>query len=266
MIETMPAPASPYDEPELYDLLMEGLEFDVPFLLETSREGAGPVLELGCGTGRVLLRLAAAGVDVEGIEPSDAMRARLEDKARARGLAVRVARGDMRSFAAARRYARVLCPFNAFSHMLTQDDQLAALRAMRACLLPGGAAVVHQSQLSADAWSRPREERVLEMETPAPTPGHVLRIYDTRTKDRAEQTQHSIVDVEESDAQGRLVRAFRSETRHRWAYRHELELLLRLAGFARVEVRGDGGHGAVTPESAEMWAIGWTAPAGSEAR
>jgi len=247
---------SPYDEPELYDFLFESLEFDLPFLLATAHAGGGPVLEVGCGTGRVLLRLRAAGLDAEGLEPSATMIARLHDKARERGLEVRVTRGDVRTFELPRRFARVLMPFNAFSHLLTLDDQLAALRRMYAHVAPGGALVVHLSQPTPAMWAEAAQDRVLEHEAPAPTAGHVLRIYDTRRKDACAQTQHSIVDIEECDVAGAIVRSARTETRHRWVHRNELELLLRHAGCDRVELRGDGGEGPVTSASREMWALG----------
>jgi SAM-dependent methyltransferase len=250
-------PASPYDEPELYDFLFENLDFDLPFLLETARAAGGPVLEVGCGTGRVLLRLLAAGIDAEGVEPSAPMRERLTHKARERGLEARVAAGDARDFSRPRRFALVLMPFNAFSHLLALDDQLAALRRMLAHLAPGGALVVHQSVIPPGAWGRPDGERELEHEVAAAAPGHVLRIWDTRFRDPVAATQHSLVDVEESDATGGVVRAFRSETRHAWHTRNELELLLRLAGAGRVEIRGDAGRAPLAPGDAEMWAFAW---------
>ena len=252
----MSALPSPYDEPELYDFLFESLDFDVPFLLRTAREGGGPVLEVGCGTGRILLRLLAAGIDAEGIEPSAPMRERLARKAGERGLAVRVGDGDVRTFALPRRFARVLMPFNAFSHLLTLDAQLAALRNMGRHLAPGGAVVVHLSQTTPATWAAAEQDRVLEHEAPAPTPGHVVRIYDTRRKDATAQTQHSIVDVEEVDAAGTVVRAARTEQWHRWVHRNELELLLRHAGFADVAILGDDGVTPATAVSAGLWAIG----------
>jgi len=250
---------SPYDEPELYDFLFESLDFDLPLLLRIAREANGPVLEVGCGTGRVLLRLLAAGIDAEGLEPAPAMIARLHEKARERGLVARVHQGDVCTFALHRRFARVLMPFNAFSHLLALDDQLAALRNMRAHLAPGGALVVHLSQPTPAMWVDAEQDRVLEHE--APLGDHVVRIYDTRRKDWSAQSQHSIVDIEECDAAGRLVRASRTETTHRWVHRHELELLLRHAGCARVEIRGDDGEGDVTSASAGLWAFGWEAGA-----
>jgi SAM-dependent methyltransferase len=61
---------SPYDFPAIYDLLFEAFDFDLSFWLKVAREANGPVLEAGCGTGRVLLRLLEAGLDADGFDLS----------------------------------------------------------------------------------------------------------------------------------------------------------------------------------------------------
>ena len=81
-----PAVPSPYDAPELYDLMFDALDFDLPFWLDVARGARGPVLEVGCGTGRVLLRLLAAGIDADGVDLSAPMLERLRHKAAAQGL------------------------------------------------------------------------------------------------------------------------------------------------------------------------------------
>lgn len=249
--------SSPYDAPDLYDLLFESLDFDVAGILEHARAAKGPVLEVGCGTGRVLLRLRAAGLDADGLEPSSPMLKQLQDKAAVRGLTVNATLGDARDFALPRRYAMVMWVFNGFSHMLTLADQLAALRCMRAHLAPGGALLIHQSQLAANVWVQPEGQRVLEHEADIPGTDRRIRIFDTRTTNRSLQTQQSIVEIEELDAGGAPLRTHRSETTHRWTMRNELELLLIHAGFALVDVRGDDGHGPVTPATQQMWAFAW---------
>ena len=59
---------SPYDAPELYDLLFDSLDFDIPFWLDVARTAGGPVLELGCGTGRALLPILKAGIAIDGFD------------------------------------------------------------------------------------------------------------------------------------------------------------------------------------------------------
>src|SRR5262249_31358460 len=116
---------SPYEAPELYDQALQGFQEDLGFWLDEARRAApapgraARVLEVGCGTGRVLLHLQSQGIDVEGVDLHAPMLARLEAKAKALSLTPRVARGDMRDFTTPHRYHRVFIPFNAFAHCET---------------------------------------------------------------------------------------------------------------------------------------------------
>ncbi len=232
-----PKRPSPYDAPDLYDLLYEALDFDLPFWLETIRTAPGPVLEAACGTGRILLRARAEGVDADGIDASPAMIGRLKEKARAAGLAVRAEVADMREFAMGRRYARIICAFNGFAHMDTTEDQIRALACSREHLLPGGAFVLHMSYPGPSYWLEPEGPPVLEQEIPRPG-GRVLQLWDHRTKDVVGQRQQSEVEVRELDASGGCVSVRRYFTTQRWVYRYELELLFRAAGFSSWDIHG----------------------------
>src|ERR1022692_1481704 len=87
---------------------------DKDFYLARAHEAQGPVLELGCGTGRILLPIAQAGVDITGLDASSAMldicRARLD----AAGLAAPLVTGDMRTFDLGRKFALIAIPFRPF--------------------------------------------------------------------------------------------------------------------------------------------------------
>jgi SAM-dependent methyltransferase len=105
---------------------------DLPFYLDLARQSGGPVLELGCGTGRVLLPIARAGVQSHGLDNSlpmlNVLRRRLEsetDDVRAR---VSVFEGDVRDFRSQQKYSLVTLPFRVLQHMHTVEDQIAALQ------------------------------------------------------------------------------------------------------------------------------------------
>ena len=248
---------SVYELPELYDLLFEGLDFDVPYWTRVAREARGPVLELTCGTGRVLLRLLEAGVDADGSDLNTPMLDRLRDKARARGFAPTLVQADMTVFAMPRRYARVLCPFNGFAHADSAEAQIATLVRCREHLLPGGALVLHVSYPGVAYWSETDGEPVLEHEVTLPDTGHTLQLWDLRFRDRIAQRQRSEMEIRERDASGRTVASHRVHAFQRWVYRAELELLFRLAGFSRFAVHGGFEHEPLERDDQQMVAWAW---------
>jgi SAM-dependent methyltransferase len=236
-----PGPAealSPYTRADLYDLLFRDFTADLDFYLGIAKAADGPALDLGCGTGRVLLRALDAGLDADGLDASADMLARLRKTAAARGLTPRVVLGDMRAFRMPRRYASILIPFNAFAHMLTADDQIAALRCCREHMAPGGRLVLDVFSATPAMLAAPVADPVLELETRDPETGRLVRLYDGRRLDVATQTQHSRIAIEELDAQGQVARVHRFETTVRWIYPSEMELLLTLAGYGRREIAG----------------------------
>jgi SAM-dependent methyltransferase len=102
--------------------------------------GPGPALELGIGTGRVALPLAARGVEVHGIDVSAAMVERL--RAKPGGQAIPVTLGDFAELAVEGSYRLVYVVFNTFFSLLTQDDQVRCFAAVAGHLAPGGAFVL----------------------------------------------------------------------------------------------------------------------------
>lgn len=228
---------SVYDAPELYDLLYDTLDFDLPYWTKTAREAGGPVLEVGCGTGRLLLPIVKTGVDIEGLDASRAMVLRLKAKAAAAGLAVRAKTADMRDFSMGRRYALVFCAFNGFAHCETTADQLSCLVACLRHLEPGGTLALHMSYPGPRYWLEPEGKPVLEVEAPLPGGGK-LQLWDDRRKDPVAQKQDSVMEVREFDGSGAEIPVRRLCTVQRWVYRYELELLFAAAGFARWEFFG----------------------------
>jgi SAM-dependent methyltransferase len=233
---------TPFDDAELYDLLLGELDYGIDFYRERALAAGGPVLDVACGTGRVLLPLLAAGVAADGLDLSPALLARAREKARGAGFQPALFEADMRNFRLPQRYSRVFVTFNAFVHNLTQADQLATLRNCRDHLLPEGALVFDLFYPGAEYFAEPQGVPVLEHEVTHPTTGHRFQLYDTRTLERLEQIQRSAIEVRELDAQGELVCVHPSRTATRWIYKPEMELLLAAAAFARFEITNLAGE------------------------
>jgi hypothetical protein len=200
-----------------------------------------------------------AGVDIEGLDFFAPMLARLQSKAAALGLSPRLHQADMSDFALQRRFALIMIPFNAFIHNMTQEAQIACLQRCREHLLPGGQFVFDTFFPSLEIVGAVQNTRVLEGEPPHPQTGLPMRMFDTRTFDRVAQTQHSVNELELLDAQGRIQKVYRSEINARYIYKHEMELLLRVAGFARWEIYGDFDGRPLTREGDAMIVAAWGA-------
>ena len=192
------------DEPETVDFL-ERLA------------GGGRVLELAIGTGRIALPLAARGVEVDGIDFSEPMVARL--RAKPGGEALRVTMGDFADVAVDGTYRLVYLVYNTLFNLLTQDDQVRCFVNVASHLEPGGVFVV---EAATPSWLyRLRDDQYVDAE--AVEVGSVT--LDVGRYDPV--TQH----LEESHVrlspQG--IQVFPIVCRYAWP--SELDLMARIAGL-----------------------------------
>ena len=137
----MSASPSPYDAiARVYDPWSASVTEDVEFYVEEALAAGGPVVELACGTGRICVPLAKAGVRVIGVDASAGMLEVARDYAKAEGVEalVDLRQGDMREPPVEERVPLVLIPFRSLLHMTTETDRLRALSAANELLLPGG--------------------------------------------------------------------------------------------------------------------------------
>ena len=249
----------PYARPDLYDLLFSRFDADLPFWLEVARGGpgepSGAVLDLCCGTGRVLVPLLEAGHEVEGVDLYPGMLALARSNAAARGHAPRLIAADMRSFETRRRYAAIVIPFNAFAHNLSTEDQLATLARCHAHLEPGGRLAFDVFSATPAMLAEPAGESAMELEIEDPRDGRHVQLWDDRRLDVAAQIQHSRIEVREFALDGSPATVHRFDTRVRWVHRFELELLLRLAGFTRADLWGGPDRGPVTADTAMLFTV-----------
>jgi len=110
-------------------------ECEVAWYLRFARETGGPVLDMPCGTGRLLCRLAEAGFDVTGLDLSDTMLniarenvERLSPETRERA---HLLKADMSDFRLDRKFGLIYIADNSFRELTTRDGQLACLRSVR---------------------------------------------------------------------------------------------------------------------------------------
>ena len=138
----MKPPADAYDAiARLYDPWSRSVTEDISFYVEeASRAASGRVVELGVGTGRIAVPVAASGVDVIGVDTSPGMLAICREQAELAGVSDRVdlRLGDYRTPPVQEKVELVLCPFRAYLHLHTDAERLEALLAAHDLLVPGG--------------------------------------------------------------------------------------------------------------------------------
>ena len=228
-----------------YDDDYRNYDDDLALVIDLAQEFGGPILELGCGTGRLLLPLAELGLTVTGIDLSAALLAIADTKFQNAGLQgdvplhLSLVEGDFRNFELAQKnFAFAYCVSNTLMHCTTQAEQIAALRATYDHLKPGGALLIdlfnpdvaHLQQVNgfcelADQWCDPQT-------------GAQVYKWCTRSVDVAEQLQETLFIYEEIFDDGTVHRTPCPFTL-RFLWRSELELMLEVVGFRVDALWGD---------------------------
>jgi SAM-dependent methyltransferase len=138
-MDAMPPPPSPYDAiAELYDPWSVSVTEDIGFDLEEARRAGGPVVELGVGTGRIAVPLAADGFDVIGVDSSRGMLDVCARRAALAGVELDLRLGDLREPPVHERVPLVICPFRSYLHLHTHSQRREALAAARDLLVDDG--------------------------------------------------------------------------------------------------------------------------------
>lgn len=232
---------------------------DIGFYVDLARSAAGPVLEVGCGTGRILVPSAQAGATMVGLDASPAMLARCREKVAALDEPVRrritLASGDARDFDLGRTFSLVTLPFRVFQHLLTTDDQRAALRRCRFHLGQNGVLVfdLFNPSIPFLADNGASERWTEESEFALPDGRRVVRSFRVPVRRYFDQQQdvemRYVVTAQDGSASESTERFTM-----RYGFRDEIAHLLELEGF-RVEAVYGGFNGepyGTTPYPGEL--------------
>ncbi len=218
-----------------YDAQHADLTADLVFYLYFARQADGPVLEVGCGTGRLMLPLVEAGIAVTGVDTSPAMLAVARRQLGERAVLVE---GDMRTISLPDRYALVIISINTFMHLLTTKDQLAALTNLARHLQPQGRLIIDLPAGDELAHQDPDGHLFLEQTFQDPESGHPVMKFVASRVDWFTQRQHVTYIYDERLPGGEVRRTVAPMTlRH--VFRYELELLLDKAGYHLEALYGD---------------------------
>jgi SAM-dependent methyltransferase len=226
----------PYAElPDLYDLEHAGFSDDIDLYLRLAEVVGDPILELGCGTGRLLAPLAAAGHRITGIDRSEPMldRARATLQLQGGSLLRRVtlSEGSMTEAECAPGgpFGLVIFSLNGLLHLTTIAEQRAALASARRALDPRGMLVVDVLNPTPELLAT-LDGRVQHEGSWRKSDGTVIDRFSARRHDSAEQRIDTDLWYDMTDREGR-VRRVRSGFPMRYLVASELALLLEVSGF-----------------------------------
>ncbi len=243
---------------ELYDHIpLYAQRADIGFYRELCHEAKGPVLELGCGTGRILLPAAADGTEMVGLDLSRSMLARCREKISRQPLAVQkritLHEGSMTGFNLGRKFPLIIIPFRPFLHLVAVEDQLACLACCREHLLEQGVLAIDFFQVNLNIINDPHraEEKEDTPEIDISDGRRLRRCSRIVTIHRAEQYNDVEMIYYLTDAHGkteRIVQAFP----FRYFFRYEVEHLLARSGFRVKALYGNFDRSTLADASPEM--------------
>jgi len=236
-----------YLDPDLYDMENRDSEPDASFLLALARETGGPLLDLGCGTGRLTIPLAQDGFEVVGLDIVPEMLAHAREKAS--GLPITWVEGDVRTFALDRQFKLIFEGGAVFMHQLSNADQVAYLERVRAHLAPGGRVVLCvffpqlqrlETNLEEQEWFSYTDEQ-----------GRAVRVSGFEEYDALRQVKIETAVRRITGPDG--VETVRTAPLSlRYTFPQEMEALLAHAGFRVVERYGGLDRSPLAPDSRLM--------------
>ena len=237
-----------------YDAIHGDQRDDVGLWLSYAGRTDRPVLEVGCGTGRIALELARAGHEVVGIDPSPAMLAVARQQAEDDAIEVEFIEGRVIDLALEDgHYGLALLPADVFLYCADAEEQVATLALLGGCLQFNGLLAIDLPgpALWLDPDTNGQALLTFSGETKS---GERFDAWQVHEDDLSLQTRWLRVSYEQTGEDGAL-RRWQSEHQLRYVYRFEIEYLLRLAGLAQQDVYGDYDLGPLTNDSERMIVI-----------
>ena len=217
-----------------YDWEHADYQADLPLYRALARRCDGPVLEVACGTGRLLVPLVAEGFPVTGLDVSPAMLAiareklqRLDQRQRAE-----IIEADMADFHLSRHFALAILALDSLGLLLDRHDQLAALKCIREHLAVDGLLAVDVANGNLRGQEASQDFQLQRLAPYGPS-GSLLTKLVARETDLGEQVDHYTYLYDELLPSGEVRRTI-ARLSVRYFCRFEFEHLLERAGF-RVE-------------------------------
>jgi SAM-dependent methyltransferase len=202
------------------------------------QQHAGPALDVGCGTGRLLIPYLLAGLEVVGIDPSAEMLALCRIKAAERWLIPQLYQQEMQHLDLPRCYHTIFIPCGTLQLVVNRSQVFEALRRLHAHLVQTGVLVLTVY----NRWREMEDERVgrwkLYARHPLPDGSLLYKQVRVQERDLLEQTLTNEVRYRRVQAR-RVIEEQRCDAPEHWYFQHEMELMLECVDFRTVRITGD---------------------------
>jgi SAM-dependent methyltransferase len=238
---------------DVYDILFppDGPQVDEEFFARRLAHNRGPALEIGVGTGRLLLRLVERGLEVEGLDLAEDMLRICHERARARGLSAALHHASMVDFNLGRTFATVFVPFFSFQVLTRRTDAQACLDTMFRHTRPGGETIIttwmHWEDLG------PERPWKLIRDGTCPRTGLFVTSSAASRIDRTEQLQTNWFRYD-TWREGKLIDSTSRVETIRFYHKHEIVMMFERAGFVDVRVWGDESEDDAT-DAHTSWSV-----------
>jgi SAM-dependent methyltransferase len=236
-----------YENPDLYDALLPASADQVSFYVTLAQRQAGAVLALACGSGQVVVPIAATGIPATGLDQSSKMLLAASRRAVDAGTRIELVEGDMREFDLGREFSLIFVARNSLLHLSEQADFAAFFSCVRRHLKPDGVLVFDIFNPHLGLLSRPSGQRFHVMQAASRSHGK-LTVEQTSDYDRKSQVNRATWFIStEHEADKWIVPLYL-----RSIFPQELLALVALNGFRLMRRDGDFAGGTFTSASPQQ--------------
>jgi len=224
-----------FNDGELYDIQQQKMTCDIPFYISQALKFGGPVLELACGTGRLAIPIAEAGLEIRGLDISEPMLVMARQKAADKNLKIEFIRADCRDFDLNRKFNLIFVAFNSITHIHDGESIKAFFSSVRKHLSAEGRFIIDVFNPDLKILMRDPSQRYPALEYSLPENNETVIITENNVYDRSTQINrikwyYKIGDREDARIDNLNMRIF---------YPQELDALLEFNGFEMEVKYGD---------------------------
>lgn len=244
---------------DVYDSIYSYVREDIFFYMNEATRSGGPVLELGCGTGRVTIPIWESGTDIVGLDNSATMLDVARRKVKGtdvHGVSVELVQADMRDFSLGRKFPLAIIPFRGFLALMTVEDQLRCLNNLKSHLEPGGRLIFSVFVPNLEMLVEDEDAAFHLRDVTDPETGRQLILWQQTKVDNFNQVLSVRIIADKLDRNGSVGHRLYRDYQIRYAHRFELLHLIERCGYEVIDLYGNFEYSPFDEDSEEMvWVL-----------